>query len=104
VFGDIIATTRSWAIAQFTDDAGFAVPAQFMSPSWNYRSVFSALAGNFPLLTHSLASSNVQLSLVGGGAAYVRFGVSAGGTATVTATSANQAVPPNIDIILVRTK
>ncbi|HEX3865562.1 MAG TPA: hypothetical protein VHV78_02380, partial [Gemmatimonadaceae bacterium] len=106
VFGDIITNARNWAVAQFVDDDGLSVPVQYTNPSWNFRNIFTALGtGALPLATQSLAGgSNVQLSIVGGGAAYVRFGVSSGAAATVTATSANQAVPPNVDFILVRTK
>jgi len=106
VLGDIINVTRTWAIAQFTDDAGFAVPPLFMSPSWNYRSIFpeffSAFVSGFPLKTHSLiAGTTLPIAVVGGGAGYVRFGISAGVAASVRTTSEP---PSNIDIILVRTR
>ena len=85
---------------------GFFVPAQYRHPSWNYRSVFSGLSTKqFPLATQALLEgTKVTLSLVGGGAAYVRFRVNAGVAATVAGTSTGQAVPPNIDFILVRTQ
>ena len=105
VFGDIINVTRTWAIAQFTDDAGLEVPPLFTSPSWNYRSVFTGLFSGFPLETHSLvAGTTVQLALVGGGASYVRFGISAGVAASVRTMSANREPPSNIEMVLVRTK
>ena len=109
VLGDIITVTLNWAIAQFTDDAGFAVPRLFTSPSWNYRSIFPAFFGaffdGFPLRTHSLvAGTTVQLALAGGGAGYVQFGISAGAAASVRTTFAGQAPPSNIDVILVRTR
>lgn len=106
VFGDIVTNTRNWAVAQFIDDLGFAVPAQYTNPSWNFRSVFSGVgAKRFPLATNALLpGASVQLTVVGGGAAYVRFGVSAGVAANVAATSQGQAVPPNVDFILVRTR
>jgi len=102
VLGDIINVTRTWAIAQFTDDAGFAVPPRFTSPSWDYRSVFNEFFGGFPLRTHALvARTPLPLALVGGGAGYVQFGISAGVAATVRTTSEH---PSSIDVILVRTK
>jgi hypothetical protein len=105
VFGSIINETRRWAIAQFTDDAGLAVPSPFMSPSWNFRSVFTGFFGGFPLSMHSLvAGTTVELPLVGGGAGYVAFGISAGAAASVTGTSGNQPPPSNVEMILVRTK
>lgn len=106
VFGDIVTNTRNWAIAQFVDDMGFAEPKQYTNPSWNFRSVYSGIGtGKFPLATQALITgTNVQLTPDGGGAAYVRFRVEAGIAATVAATSQGQAVPPNMDFILVRTQ
>lgn len=106
VFGDIVTNTRNWAVAQFVDDMGFAEPKQYTNPSWNFRSVYSGLgSGKFPLATQALITgTNVQLTLDGGGAAYVRFRVESGVAATVAATSQGQAVPPNVDFILVRTQ
>ncbi len=105
VFGDIIANARNWSVAQFVDDDGFSVASPYTNPSWNFRSVFSGLrSGVLPLATQSLVTgTNVQLSIVGGSAAYVRFAVASGVAAAIGATSANEAVPPNVDFILVRT-
>jgi hypothetical protein len=106
VFGNITTTARDWAVAQFVDDLGFAVPSRYTNPSWNYRSLFDAIGSpTLPLLTHQLvAGTNVQMSLVGGGAGYTRFGVNAGVAATTSVTSQNQAVPPAVNFLLVRTK
>lgn len=106
VFGDIVTNTRNWAVAQFVDDDGFAVPPKYTNPSWNFRSVFSGIGTKvLPLATTPLVDdTNAQLTIVGGGAAYVRFGVQSGLAANVAATSQGQAVPPNVDFILVRTK
>jgi len=106
VLGDIVANARNWAVAQFVDDIGFAEPRQYTNPSWNFRSVFSGLgSGVFPISTQPLiAGTNVQLTLDGGGAAYVRFRVGSSIAATLAATSQGQAVPPNVDFILVRTQ
>ena len=106
VFGDIIANTRNWAVAQYVDDIGLSVPMQYTNPSWNFRSVFNGLGSKvFPLVTSSLVSgTNVQTTIVGGGAAYVRFHVNAGVAAGITATSVGQQVPANVAFILVRTQ
>jgi hypothetical protein len=106
VFGSITANARDWSVAQYADDLGLPMPTRYTNPSWNFRSIFGAIGGGgFPLLTHQLITgTNVQMSLVGGGAGYTRFGVGAGVAAMVAATSQNQAVPPAVNFLLVRTK
>jgi hypothetical protein len=104
VFGDIIAMSRDWAVAQFTDDAGLNVSATHTHPSWNYRSVLPPLnGGNLPLLTRPLGTAPLDITLNGGGAAYLRFRVSANAPATIGAASSAQPVPPAVDFFLVRT-
>ena len=103
-FGDIISLSRDWAVAQFLDDAGIPEPSNYTHPSWNYRSLLPPInGGNFPLLTHDL-SVPANMTLNGGGAAYLRFGVAANTTAAIAATSSGQTVPAAVDFILVRTQ
>ena len=105
VFGDIITNTRDWAVAQFTDDAGLGVAANYTHPSWNYRSLVPALNGGVsPLLTRALLTQPVNVTLNGGGAGYLRFGVAANAPASIAATSSGQPVPTAVDFILVRTQ
>jgi hypothetical protein len=107
VFGDIITNSRDWAVAQFTDDAGLGVAANYTHPSWNFRSLVPALnvpVGTSPLLTRALTTAPVNVTLNGGGAAYLRFSVAANVAATIGATSSGQAVPTAVDFILVRTQ
>jgi hypothetical protein len=104
VFGDIVAMSRDWAVAQFTDDAGLNVSANHTHPSWNFRSVLPAInGGNFPLRTWPLVSAPTDVTLAGGGAAYLRFRVSANEPATISAASSGQRVPAAVDFFLVRT-
>lgn len=105
VFGDIIAMSRDWVVAQFADDAGLGTPTNYSYPSWNFRSILPAINSNtYPLLTHPLLGAPVAVTLSGGGAAYLRFSVAANVPATIGATSAGQPVPPAIDFILLRTQ
>lgn len=105
VFGNITTMAHDWAVAQFTDDAGLAVATNYTNPSWNFRSLLPALSsGTFPLLTHSLTTTPVDVTLNGGGAAYVRFRVPSSTTAVFGATSSGVAVPANIDLTIVRTQ
>ena len=108
VMGDITTLTRDWAVAQFLDDGGSGNNQSIYSfPSWNFRSIFPALgsAGTWPLMTRPLVSPTpLTFTLVGGGAAYLRFRVAAGAPATLAATSGSQPLPANVDFILVRTQ
>jgi len=104
VFGNIITNARDWAVAQFADDAGLGLAANFTNPSWNFRSVLPVIFPPYPLLTHPLASTPVTLTLYGGGAAYLRFSVAANTPAIVTGNASGQPVPSAIDFILLRTQ
>lgn len=106
VFGDIVASSRDWAVAQFMDDAGLNAPVNNTHPSWNFRNILPAInPGNkFPLLTRPLVGTPLSITLAGGGASYTRFRVGANAPATIAATSFGQPVPPAVDFILVRTQ
>lgn len=105
VFGqDLLTPTRDWAVAHYTDDEVFRVLDQYTHPSWHFRSVIPIISDNvYPLRTWSLTSQQT-VSLVNGGAAYLRLGVAAGTTSSVTF-SVNGAPPPaGLKLVLVRTK
>jgi len=110
VFGaDIGAQVRDWAVANYVDDRVGTSRAEFKHPSWNTASIETFVNGNpgttFPLETLPLVNSPVAVTLVDGGAAYLRFGVGAGsvGGATVTTSTAG-ALPASFSITVVRTK
>jgi len=101
VFGTTVTTQlRDWSTSVLTDDLS-GVAATYQQPSWNYRSVFAALSSSvFPISTISMTAGARTVSLVPGAAAYTRFAVSAGGTASVTWTTSSTLV----QFTLVRTK
>jgi hypothetical protein len=104
---DFLTLVRDWATAQYTDDAVAAAPPTFQQASWNYRSILPTLVTNrtFPLRTRSLAGGAlVTLTLRGGGASYLRFGVASGATGTVQVTSSGGAVPGAVSLTIVRTR
>ncbi|MGH9887689.1 MAG: hypothetical protein ACREBE_19315, partial [bacterium] len=107
VFGPIIDNVRDWALAQFVDDIGLSVPAKYTNPSWNFRSIFPGLGvTRFPIATSQLiGGSALPLTVVGGGAAYVRFRVPANTSVSLSAaaSAAGGALPANIELTLVRT-
>jgi len=105
VFGDIIAEARDWSLTQFLDDAGLGTSANYSHPSWNFRSVLPGInSGKFPLLTHPLTSTPVDLNLNGATAAYIRFSVAANLSASIVTTASGQTVPSFVDMLLVRTQ
>ena len=66
------------------------------------RSIFGALQSNgaYPLVTTALGASPSTISVLGGSAAYLRFAVAAGQTATVQWST----LPSNMQLSLVRTR
>jgi hypothetical protein len=101
VFGpDLTGLFRDWATALLLDDVPGA-EARHQFASWNLRSVLAALDGGgvYPLRTATLTSgSSHTASIVGGGAAYLRFAVGAGRTASLSW----EALPPTVTLTLVR--
>ena len=102
VFGaGLPALARDWATSVFADDV-VSTDARYQQPSWNLRSIFGALesTGAYPLATATLGASTMTMSVNGGSAAYLRFAVSAGQTATVQLST----LPSNVQLTLVRTR
>jgi hypothetical protein len=97
-----LAVARNWSVSVATDDlAGFA--AAYQQPSWNFRDVLAALRSNtvFPLATRTLSTAApTSITLVAGGSAYLRFGVAASSSPTISWTAANASV----QMALARTK
>ncbi len=107
VFGqDLLTPTRDWAVANYTDDAVFRILDQYTHPSWHFRSLIPIINTpdqTYPLQTLSLTSQQ-QVSLVNGGAAYLRLGVAAGSSSTVTFSVNGGAPPASLKLVIVRTK
>ena len=102
VFGSGLTTlVRDWATSVFADDIT-TTDARFQQPTWNMRSIFGALQSNgaYPLSTTTLGTSGATVSVTGGSAAFLRFGVAAGQTATIQWGT----LPSNIQLTLVRTR
>ncbi len=99
---DVASLARDWGISVLTDDL-VSTTSQYMQPSWNFRSVFPGLGESpFPLATVSpVAGAPTPVALNGGGVAFLRFGVPAGGNATV---DWGASLPAGITLSLVRTR
>lgn len=90
VFGDMPGKVRDWNISHYTDDLVSGVPADYTQPSWNFHSIYKALAGSgktYPLDVKALTGGSASGTLIGGAAEYYRFSVPANATATITLTS-----------------
>ncbi|MFC4821253.1 hypothetical protein [Dokdonella ginsengisoli] len=97
---------RDFLIAAYADDAVAGVDARYTLPSWNIRSLYSALNGSYPLATDPLSNA-VPLTFAlspGGGTRYVRFGVAPGQSASLTLTEGGVSPTSAITTALVRTK
>ena len=91
VFGaNVGAMLRDWSVSHYTDDVVSGVSADFMQPSWNWHSVFAALAssGAYPLATSSLPAAGTSGLAVPGGANFYRFSIAANGNASLKLTAA----------------
>jgi hypothetical protein len=97
---------RDWIAANYADDAVSGIATQYTHPSWNFRSLYTALNGSYQLVPRAL-SNNVGLTLSyspGASTAYARFGVPAAGFADVTALSGGTVPSSPYALIVVRTK
>ena len=105
--GGLFGALRGYLVALYTDNTTFGVAPAYTNPSWNFREWLPHFVSNsskFPLPTRALLGQPVQVSLVAGGAAYLRFRVEAGATAGVAITFGGAAVSSAVDLILVRTQ
>jgi hypothetical protein len=102
VFGSSLTTlVRDWATSVVADDIT-ATDARYQQPTWNTRSIFGTLQSNgvYPLSTTTLGASGSTVSVSGGSAAFLRFSVAAGQTATIQWGT----LPSNVQLTLVRTR
>ena len=88
VFGtDIASKVHDWNVSHYTDDIVSGLPAEHTQPSWNWHGIYKATNQSYPLQVKSLAAGSTSGTLIGGAAAYYRFSVPAGTSATVSVSS-----------------
>ena len=106
VTSDLSTWVRDWAVANYADDfiPGAQPPAEH--PSWNIRSVVSALNdGVWALNTQQLDVTNItSIIIADGSSAYLRFGVGAGATGGGRITARGGPVPGAFALSIIRTK
>jgi hypothetical protein len=93
---DPIGLMQTWTVSNYTDDAlpGVSFGPLYQQPSWNFRGIYTTILQRYPLKVSALTVEERSFRLLGGGAAYLRFGVPAGGRAVLTTTSGGT-VPGN---------
>ncbi len=104
--------TRDFAASMYADDAPFGATAHFTRPSWNFRSVFSALDydGNglgdgYPLAHRDLVDGANRIAMAsGGGTAYLRMGVAANNIASVGFQNDDGTLPTTFMVTVTRVK
>jgi hypothetical protein len=97
---------QDWTVSVYADDLPVEVDPRFTQPSWNYRSVLTAFfQGDFPLELIPLGTNGrVNVTLRGGGAAFVRVRAAPGGTAVIRTTSAGAVPPERLRVSVVRAR
>jgi hypothetical protein len=102
--GGLLGATRQEVIADFFDDSGISIAAQYSFPSWNFRDLLPHIGSPFPPTPKQFLPGAAQTyNLVGGGSGYLRFRVNAGGLAGISTSSGGGALPSTVELILVRT-
>jgi hypothetical protein len=88
--GDLPSRVRDWNVSHYADDLISSAPTEFKQDSWNWHSLYKALAKGgvaYPLEVKTLTSGAASGDLIGGSAVYYRFSIPANATATLTLTT-----------------
>jgi len=103
---DLSAWIRDWTVANYADDFTTGAQPVDMYPSWNLRSMVSAVnQGNWPLATPLLDTTSVtSISIADGSAAYLRFGVAPNAIGGGRITNRGAVVPAGFALSILRTK
>ncbi|HEU0054473.1 MAG TPA: Ig-like domain-containing protein [Longimicrobium sp.] len=97
---------RDFSGALYADDAVTGVSSTYTNPSWNFRSLYIALNGSYPLLARDLADGVARTDALGagGGTAYLRLGVTTGNVAALTFSAGGAAPPVGMRWLVIRRK
>lgn len=103
---DLGAWVRDWSVANYADDFIPGTQPVDMHPSWDVRSMVSAVnEGMWALTTQQLDATNVTSVDIGdGSAAYLRFGVAANAIGGGHITARGAPVPAGFALSILRTK
>jgi hypothetical protein len=103
---------RDWATSIFADDVPGMTDPKYSDLSWNMRNIYPHLVNSngtalarYPLAVTPLSDAQpVNTSVLAGGAAYLRFFVPAGASASIDWSSAGLPVSPLVQFTVVRSK
>ena len=103
---DLSAWVRDWSVSNYADDFIPGIQSVDMDPSWNVRSMISAVnEGVWALATQQIDPAGVTSVGIGdGSAAYLRFGVAANTIGGGRIASRGAPVPPGFALSILRTK
>jgi hypothetical protein len=103
---DIGTWVRDWSIANYADDFVAGLSPFDSHPSWNMRSIVTAInLGMWALDTQPIDTAGITSVAIGdGSAAYLRFGVLAGAAGGARITARAGIVPPTFSLTVIRTK
>ena len=111
VFGPgILLMMQNWQLSLYADDFVPGADVTHSQPSWDFRSAFPAMpadARSYPLTdaVRTLSNEAAQsVSLRGGSAAYLRFGIAPGREAAVRVTSSGLVPSPLVQAKILRTR
>lgn len=95
-----------WAVAIYADERVDGLAPQHRLASWNLASLFQALnIQPYPATTRALGqTASTQVTIQGGGAAYLRFRVGEAERGRVVFTSPSGALPSELRVTLLRTR
>lgn len=103
---ELSAWVRDWSVSNYADDFIPGIQSVDMDPSWNIRSMVSAVNnGVWPLATQQLDTTGVtSVGITDGSAAYLRFGVAANAIGGGRIAARGAPVPSGFALSILRTK
>jgi len=107
VGGGLAGFVRDWQVSHALDDVA-ALNTQYQQRSWYWHSIYPNIsnpASTYPLPIQVVSlNTNLNGTIVAGGAQYYRVAVPANGTATLSLSAPGGAVNANLQMIVVRTQ
>lgn len=107
VGADPLMLVQDWAVATFADDHVFPISEIYTQPSWDFRSLYSALGSGrdgYPLSISTLDPAGNRLSVRAGGSVYLSVTTTSGTTGELRIQSGGGNPPTTVQIAALRTR